>query len=235
MPRPVIVAAPARPNGHQPCAWADRRVVDLAHWSRRGEFAAAIVAVGPHQLAATVGEAEARTRGARRSRRSARSPTNRSRRSILVRRADRLRRADAPTRRRAGPMGVRPQRRTRSARGGGAQPDRRRDQRRRPARRARSRDARGAGRRAAATARPGAAAPLLVRDRRAARNVCLHTGARAPGWRTHRSRRLPRRRLHRREFPPTLEAATRSGVAAARALIADGATGAAARGSTRAP
>jgi hypothetical protein len=36
-------------------------------------------------------------------------------------------------------------------------------------------------------------------------------------------------------FPPTLEAATRSGVAAARALIADGAAGAAARGSTRAP
>ena len=36
-------------------------------------------------------------------------------------------------------------------------------------------------------------------------------------------------------FPATLEAATRSGVAAARALIADGAAGAAARGSTRAP
>jgi len=36
-------------------------------------------------------------------------------------------------------------------------------------------------------------------------------------------------------FPATLEAATRSGVAAAQALIADGATGAAARGSTRAP
>ena len=37
------------------------------------------------------------------------------------------------------------------------------------------------------------------------------------------------------EFPATLEAATRSGVAAARALIADCAAGAAARGSTRAP
>jgi len=37
------------------------------------------------------------------------------------------------------------------------------------------------------------------------------------------------------DFPATLEAATRSGVAAARALIADGAAGAAARGSTRAP
>ncbi len=36
-------------------------------------------------------------------------------------------------------------------------------------------------------------------------------------------------------FPATLEAATRSGVAAAHALIADGAAGAAARGSTRAP
>jgi len=36
-------------------------------------------------------------------------------------------------------------------------------------------------------------------------------------------------------FPATLEAATRSGVAAACALIADGATGAAARGSIRAP
>jgi monoamine oxidase len=36
-------------------------------------------------------------------------------------------------------------------------------------------------------------------------------------------------------FPATLEAATRSGVAAAQALIADGAAGAAARGSTRAP
>ena len=37
------------------------------------------------------------------------------------------------------------------------------------------------------------------------------------------------------EFPATLEAATRSGVAAARALIADGARASAARGSTRAP
>jgi hypothetical protein len=37
------------------------------------------------------------------------------------------------------------------------------------------------------------------------------------------------------EFPATLEAATRSGVASARALIADFAAGAAARGSIRAP
>ena len=97
-----------------------------------------------------------------------------------------------------------------------------------------ARDGRGAA--APAAPRTCRRRTFSQRDRRTARDLRLHAGPRAPGGRTRRvaastspaTTPIP-------IFPATLEAATRSGVAAARALIADGAAAAAARGSTRAP
>ena len=98
-------------------------------------------------------------------------------------------------------------------------------------------DARGEGRGAAAPARPGPSGDHLGRT--SSPNAARPTPARR-GWRARRAD-ASRRGVYLAGdytdpvFPATLEAATRSGVAAARALIADGAAGAAARGSTRAP
>ncbi len=80
--------------------------------------------------------------------------------------------------------------------------------------------------------------PALVFSRviaeRRATYACTPDLVRPPGGRVHPGVYLAGDYTDP-ELPATLEAAARSGVAAARALIADCATGAAARGSTRAP
>ena len=137
---------------------AHRRRRRAAHGRGRGElFAAAIVAVGPHQLATTVGAAAAKRRRVARAARADRRVRLRIDHDDLlrIRRTGRLRRADAPARRCARPLGVRPQRSARQRRGRRhAKPDRRGHQRRRTARCARPRDARAQRRGAAAPARP---------------------------------------------------------------------------------
>ncbi len=181
----------------------------------------------------------AEPRGARRSRGSRRSRTNRSRRSTfgfagpVPFAAPMLRLDDAPGQW----VFDRSDAAVRTCGNRGHEPRGRRDQRQRTARRARPGDARARGRGAAAPprARPAAGRPV-ARDRRAPRDVRLHAGTR----RARREAALARGvylagDYTDPEFPATLEAATRSGVAAARALIADCAGAAAARGSTRAP
>ena len=112
-----------------------------------------------------------------------------------------VRRADAPARRRAGPMGVRPQR----ARSGErcAAGHARAWSRSSSARAGRTMRSTTRRSRATSTRSCGACAPdlpavtLVAGDRRAARDVRVHAGARAPGGRARRARRLSRRRLRR--------------------------------------